>query len=60
MKVGDLVAYKPSIPGDVHRGAGIVTWVEDTDSVTYPVVVDWGNGGRQVISYMIEVIDESR
>lgn len=58
MKVGDIVAYKPSM-ADVERGAGIVTWVESTDSVTYCVVVDWGNGGRQIVSYMIEVIDES-
>ena len=59
MKVGDIVAYKPSM-ALTETGVGVVTWVESTDSVTYCVVVDWGNGGRQVVSYMIEVIDESR
>ena len=68
MKVGDIVAYKTNFrqaakqfpgcmqPGHERSGAGIVTWVESTDSVTYCVVVDWGNGGRQVVSYMIEVL----
>ena len=57
MKVGDLVMYKAS---HGSHGVGIVTWVQDTDSVTYQIEVDWGNGGRREVSYLIEVISESR
>lgn len=56
VKVGDLVMYK----GITDHGVGIVTWVQDTDSVTYQIEVDWGNGGRREVSYLIETISESR
>jgi hypothetical protein len=68
MQVGDLVVYKVNFrrsakqfpgcmqPGHERSGGGIITWVEDTDSVTYTVVVDWGNRTQQVISYMLEVM----
>ena len=68
MKVGDIVVWKPpfcraakQFPGcSCTTSGGIVTWVQDSDSVTYQVEVDWGNGGQRTTSYMIEPIDAAR
>jgi hypothetical protein len=55
MKVGDLVVHKGN-GWKCGDGAGIVTWVEDTDSVTYQVDVDWGELSTRTVSYLLEVM----